>query len=788
MTACSGPDETDRCEIRKERGMVSRKRIRLGALLCAAALFLSGCAKGRAQGDSAAPPQDGAMGRYVETFYEMPQEINRNGGVNWLDDGSLTVISFGEGLYRSEDEGRTWRQEETDWFPMIQGVYCLSAVMGPDGTVAASCSGAMPEAARALCGGEEKEEGNYCVFGMPDGEVKIVDFGFTQEDGSCIETFVFKEDGRLFAGDMRGRVYEVDIEKESLRELFMSERSVGYIDFSGEILMAVGHDRLYRYDLQEEVLLPQDETADAWIRQTIPDGTVAWTGGGYPLAVAGSGEPDVIYLASVDGVYRYVPGGNVMEQVIDGALSVFGDADAVLYRLRILEDREFLAVFQPSTGLVRYTFDSSVPSMPERELRIYSLEENQCVRQAVTGYKRSRPDLYVRYETGLSADGSMTAEDALRRLNTEILAGEGPDVLLLDGLPLDTYIEKGMLQDIRPVLDSLGEALFANVTEGFADGTGAVYAMPMCIRVPLLAADREMIGQMDDLEGIAEQTEKFRAAHPQGGIFGISDAGTMLRLFAMVSSPAWTEEDGQPDEAAVAEFLRQVKRVYDAEQAGAVPEHTERLRREAEELVSYGVDPLQYQMEICNNVLRIPQGYAAAAAGYVEGIQLCLDNVTSVLRTENGLDYRIFSGQAPAPYLPVAMVGIRSKTTRQAEAEEFVRLMFRADTQEKIYDGFPVNRAACEAVFQFDEENSDNGSMTLSVADGTEQELLLYWPDRAEREKFTQYVEELKTPVFAQDYLCGLVCEIGKNVLEGERSAEEGAAEIVKKAAVYLAE
>ncbi len=773
------------------------KGLRTGLLLCMVMLLLSACGghPGGADGNPDNGPNAsdrGAMGRYMETFYPMPEEINRNGGVNWLDDGSLAVISFGEGLYRSADGGQTWKQEETEWFPMLQGVYCLSAAMGPDGTVAASCSGEMPEQARAACREEIPEdwEGNYCVFGMPDGTVKAVDFGFSQEDGSCIETFVFKEDGRLFAEDLQGKVYEVDPEKESLKELFMAERSVGCMDFSGDILLAVGHDRLYRYDLGEGVLLPQEEAVDAWIRQAVPDGTVEYTSGGYPVAVLGgtAEDADVIYLASADGVYRHVPGGSMLEQVIDGALSAFGDASSYLYRLKALEDQEFLAVFNPSVGLVRYTFDASIPSMPDQEIRIYSLTENRSVRQAVTDYKRQHTDLYVRYETGMSGDGGMTAEDAIKKLNTQILAGEGPDVLILDGLPMETYMDKGMLQDIRPVLAGLEGGLFSNVAEGFTDADGAVYAMPMCIRVPLLAGDGEAVRQMSDLECVADQAEQLRMDHPQGGIFGIHDPETMLRLFGMVSASAWIQEDGQIDQPAVEEFLRQVKRIYDAEESGMVPEQAERLAEEAEEMASYGTDPVQYRMEACNNVLDITRGYAMAAGGFAEGIQLCLDNITSVLRLDEGLDYRIFSGQAEAPFLPSAMVGISSRTGQQAEAEEFVRLIFSAETQEHIYEGFPVNRAAFEARFDVSEENSYNGSMTLPMADGTERELTLYWPDQAERERFTGYVESLKTPVLADGHLCELVYETGKKVLEGGLSAEDGAAEIVKKASIYLAE
>ena len=186
------------------------KRMRRLAVLWALVLLVSGCG-GQSPSVSGQEREgnlaSGAMGRYMETLYAFPEEVNRNGGLNWLDDGSLSVISYGAGLYRSLDEGKTWQAEETSWYPLIENVYCLSAVMGPDGTVAATCSGQMSEAVRTVYGKSVAEdwEGNYCVFALPDGSVKVVDFGFSQEDGNCLSSFVFKEDGRLFAADISGR-------------------------------------------------------------------------------------------------------------------------------------------------------------------------------------------------------------------------------------------------------------------------------------------------------------------------------------------------------------------------------------------------------------------------------------------------------------------------------------------------------------------------------------------------------------------------------------------------------
>ncbi len=734
----------------------------------------------------------GAMGRYMETIYPYAEEINRNGGVNWLDDGSLTLIDYNSGLYRSLDDGQSWSKEDTSWYPMLEGVYCLSAVMGPDGTVAATCSGEMSEAVRTVYGKPVAEdwEGNYCVFSLPDGTDKVVDFGFSQEDGSCISSFVFKEDGRLFAGDMQGKVYEVDIEKESLRELFMAERAVGYLSFSKEILMVVGYDRLYLYDLEREVMLPSDATVDAFIRQVLADGSVSYTSGGYPLAVIGSAEPDVLYLACQDGMYRHVLNGSVMEQVIDGALSIFGDSYTSIYRMRVLENQEFLVAFNPSVGMVRYTFNEDVPAMPDRELRIYSLKENHSVRQAVTAYKRAHTDVYVRYEVGLESDSSLTAEDAVKRLNTQVLAGEGPDVLVLDGLPLQTYQEKGMLLDMQMLFQGLeGEAqLFENIVKGFTEENGSIYAMPMGVRVPLLVGEKERIDRAEDLESLAAEMERLRADYPEGGLFGIYDAEAFLRLFGSVSSSAWVEEEGRMDAGAVEEFLTLTKKMYDLELEGAIPKQQQTLQEEAEEMASYGMDVLALRAQVSNNVLYLPMGYAQIAAGTSEGIQLDLDSVTSMLRIDDTLDYRVFQGQGENLFIPVAMVGISAKSKEVEDAKAFVQMVFDSETQREVYNGYPINRLAYQEHFAFFEENQSNGTMTFQKADDTEQEFELYWPNQEEQQKFTACMEALTTPALTSDYLCELVYTEGTKVLEGEVSVEHAATEIVKKAAIYLAE
>ena len=44
----------------------------------------------------------------------------------------------------------------------------------------------------------------------------------------------------------------------------------------------------------------------------------------------------------------------------------------------------------------------------------------------------------------------------MKNLNTEIMSGEGPDVLLMDNLDAENYIERGMLEDISGIMEKAG--------------------------------------------------------------------------------------------------------------------------------------------------------------------------------------------------------------------------------------------------------------------------------------------------------------------------------------------
>lgn len=71
---------------------------------------------------------------------------------------------------------------------------------------------------------------------------------------------------------------------------------------------------------------------------------------------------------------------------------------------------------------------------------------------------------WIEVLNGEDTQGNVS-EDTIRALNTELLGGKGADVLILDGLPVESYQEKGILLDIQKKDQELAklEALIAAV-------------------------------------------------------------------------------------------------------------------------------------------------------------------------------------------------------------------------------------------------------------------------------------------------------------------------------------
>ena len=75
----------------------------------------------------------------------------------------------------------------------------------------------------------------------------------------------------------------------------------------------------------------------------------------------------------------------------------------------------------------------------------------------------------------------ISEKDAISSLNTQLLAGEGPDVIIMDGLNVKSYESTGVLMDLSQVLDDIQKentSCLKNVLYTYENQDGSVYAIP----------------------------------------------------------------------------------------------------------------------------------------------------------------------------------------------------------------------------------------------------------------------------------------------------------------------
>ena len=791
------------------------------ALFLSAALLFAGCGKTGGEQESVgdmAGGGDKTMGRYVEEEIGRPEEMERNGGIVRLADGTLQIFDFNQGPFVSQDEGKTWTKKYDDWSGMVGEGYFMNAA-AKDGSLflvystydAVSSEEGEEASQEEVSDAERSEQPDteptetedtevqveesdmftidcHYMFVSPEGETREIMLPFDMDNYELITNCWYTPDGRLLASQ-GGAIYEINQEDGSLTVLFETDGDADTACFSDTQMVAFTNTKAYRFDLVKGELMEQDEELDKFISGLTNNGEkgVYWTSGNYSFLVA-MDKDNTLYLACQDGLYQCTAGESP-KQLLQGTLCSMGDPSNGKYGMLVEDGPVFLVLF--SSGLSRFTYDETMPATPDKELKVYSLKKDQTLQQAVSAYQKAHQDVFVKYEVGMSGENGLTAEDAIKALNTEIMAGNGPDVIMLDGLPIESYLAKGMLADLSENLKAAEEKeeFFDNITRVYEED-GKIYAIPTRFRIPLLMGNEEFVSNIQDLSSLSAVMEEMREKNPEGSILSAYTPEILLKMLAIASEPTWSKEDGNLQEETVKEFLTQAKKIYDNEISGISDSEKEEFLNSVRGSDDSSGTAEETALDISWSILNfLTKSQAQLAIGASQQVSLDFTNVISVPRVKPEVVYKPLSLQAENVFQAESIVGVSAKAAESEMAREFVEMLLSYNVMSMQQEPYPVNAASFDSLFDTDMEGDGAfGSMGISKDDGSVATLDLYWPNEEEQKGLEQMVRSLKTPYLPGSPIEQAVLEAGISVLEGNMSVDEGVAQIKQKIQLYLSE
>lgn len=762
-----------------------KKIVSFVLLICLMTTFV-GCGKSNNDGnhaDSQSKVDEQAKGRYVEEDLNSPPDAGRLTAMTKMEDGSLSVYDFYAGIYCSADEGVTWESKDSDVYEKYMEYYSRNMTLAPDG------SGAMIYSSKSEDESEEEFNMNlHYLYITKDGIVQELELGMDYDTEDYITGFWFSPDSRLYGNSMDGKVYEIDIENSKPKLLFESSENIEYITFQNNIMIGLSIEAAYIYDLEKQVLMDEDSLLNKFIKAQVKDGVIEYTGGYYALILTPSKEDRVFYIACGDGMYRYVLYGNAMEQIIDGALSTFGNPQYKVMALQENDKGEYLVQFSDGK-FVKYVYDENIPTVPEKELKIYSLEDNKVIRQAISTYQRAHQDTYVRFEAGVSNSDGVTFEDAIKKLNTDLMSGNGPDILVLDDMRTDSLIEKGLLADISGTINEIHKEnpLFENfIQQNEVDGK--LYMLPARFRIPLIIGPQDYLKNSIDLNSLADTVEEIRKQRPEGSIMGIYKPQQALRLFGSVSGSDFINNNNEIQQDVIREFLIQTQRIYKADIAGVTKQDIENFEGESMSTSDYNrtSEEEAYYLSLQMNVPKVYIDRTVMGAGYVEGILLDFSMITSIMEEKNEIDFQEFNGQQKNTLIPNTIIGISAKSENQESAQEFLKSVF-IENQMNDSNGFPISKKAFEECLENSQGDEQFGAMGFPDDEGNTKILECYWPKLEHSQKLKEIVEK-GIPYMDNSVINEAVYSIGEKVLTEEIDVDEAVEEISRKLAIYLAE
>lgn len=720
-----------------------------------------------------APAQEAeAKGRYVETERELPEELAHAWlkDIQVMKDGGVEILAeqYREGeastYLHYRYDGTEWEKRDSQWLERLEKqpqIYMWEPCVGQDGRYYA---------------GTVDEAGRYHLYQKTEtGEVQeILEDVFLPS----------KEDGTAEWG-MRPSGIEVNEKGEILlieQELAHLYRQDGTLAFTmeqdplqnssqkgtwilrGEDYITFLDGDIVRYDLKNGEIL----------ERIVCEGGASREEGSGVLAID---DADGIYLAGRSGLSHINQGASLWEQMIDGNMTAMGMQDLYLAGWVLGEDGDFYGIFQGefSDGirLFHYSYDADIAAVPPVTLTVYSLKDVASVHQAATMMQRLNPDVRVEYRVAVEDGEESVQEDMIRSLNMELLNGKGADVLILDGLPADTYREKGILLDMRELFETIDREtpLLPAVLEDFTEADGGIYRMPIRLSFPAVMGEPDAIEVLGTLEGMG----RYEGSLP---LLPRNNYENILRLVANIRyEELWNEAGEMPDEATLIRYLEAVKAI--GEQNGAKTEYSKA------ELEAAGQRYHSNYVE-ARGMANVPVPYDRNEAA---AVVMEYPSVYSTTLSWAVVDKR--PGREPQTvsdiYFPLSMVGINQASGQQEAAQEFVQLLYSEEVQKVEFfqserDGFPVQIGALESWKDLER--------SVNIGTGSPEGYFLMgkWPERERREQLVAMVSSLSEPVVVDETVMGMIVDGAKGYLDGKETVQEAAAGIYRQISLYDAE
>ena len=720
-----------------------------GILVCLVSMIIIFCACGDKDNEE-----------YSESEIILPAGMNHIWDFVIAEDGkmqaAMTEKNTNKGyLWESTDGGKTWSE-----------MCCYTDVMGIEDPKKVDCVISLSGKGDAICmvADNTLDDSNIaeteCYYietagsskkitnTMPESRVSdslYVGSGFSW-DGLVIDQ------DRLLISNQSGETYFLDKNTNEIVATILDSKnplfSSGMFMLDGNNLYLIGVKDVVQYNvISNEIVKKNDKTLEMVKKTNINSDKPA-------IMTAHKGN---FYLFNENGVQKF-SADKKTNLVSKKDMSII---PAEVYGSKIYideKDRLYLAVNQEndSPRLLYYEKDNK-ENNAKSVLSIYTLRKDEGVQKLADYYQKKNRDIQIKVVVGLKEDDNKKLDDAIKKLNTSILGGDGPDIVFLDGLNVNTYLKNNMLLQLDSEIGEIASKdNFKHIIQSYSQ-EGEIHAVPVRFGVPIvLSKYRDIID--------AKNGDVFLSCIQKHDIkvdeYTFSND---VRFYYQVFLENNIEMQ-QLKKSKVQNFIESIKLLYD------VTENHENAR------LSHLALPPQQTGESMNYLL--------------DSSDLALDYILDghdlqMLQQLNSAEYGIISNEKGACYMPRLIVGINANTKQKEVSEDFIAYILSEDGQKITGEtmGLPVNKMCLSEILKsLQAEPSEIGN------DSTSKVFQFSALSEAEINNFIEKIQGVSQQTNNNCTVMNIFMEYTEKYLNGEISEKKAIREIVNRLELYTNE
>jgi len=441
---------------------------------------------------------------------------------------------------------------------------------------------------------------------------------------------------------------------------------------------------------------------------------------GLGMRIGGSGGSVLAFnnegslYAALDGSLLFADTGGIISTALESTAYSIGSPRSSVSSIFVLGDGSIVVNMLENgqaSRLYKYAWNENSIISPDKTLKVWSLEDNNFVRAAISELRKKHPDSLIKYEIALDGDSAVSASDAIKTLNTKLLGDDGPDVILLDGCSADNYADRGILLDMNGLINT-GD-VFGSLLDAYMKD-GKLYCLPTQFLMPMLMGSADALADVHSLDELVNLVVGGNDLPARGGagprpFTGVDENERSALYFSdlkelcntlWISCAPDVVTDNRLNTDSLRRYLEAVKAISDKY---ALTE-TGFGRGSGGGMIAAFADGgvatqlpgslMWYTMQLTH--------YAAFPAGNLQLLQMMMDRVGSTLE--------LFSGLTPGAWQPSTVVGISADAANPQFAAELVEAMLSVGVQQLNYGtGLPVTRAGLDAqVDAINERRAEN--------------------------------------------------------------------------------